>query len=92
MEGRTAQQFLNDLSCGLEQTVSYRGETFFIEGYVDGEDWVAHLDKWEPGTSRTLWSCRDKSMEACLEKFIGSPLFDGQTFWQAQGEMTVLSA
>jgi hypothetical protein len=91
MIGRTPQQFIDDLSYGVEQTFSYHGQVFFVEGITqDDGTWVAHVDQWEPAEKDFVWQHSAPTMAECLSAFLDAPLFDGHTFWEAEGEMTSL--
>ena len=93
MKDRSPQEFIDDLTCGMEQTFSFRGRTYFVEGSTESDGtWHAHMDQWEPEAKDFVWERRAPTMAECVEAFVEAPLFDGLTFWQAEGEMTSLYA
>ena len=93
MKDRSPQEFIDDLTYGMEQTFSFRGRTYFIEGTTEpGGTWYAHMDRWEPEAEDFVWEHRAPTMAGCVEAFVHAPLLDGLTFWQAEGEMTSLYA
>ena len=50
------------------------------------------MDRWRPDPEDYVWTYRAPTMAERVEAFVKSPLFDGLTFWQAEGEMTSLYA
>ena len=93
MKDRSPQEFIDDLTYGMEQTFSLRGRTYFVEGATEPDGtWYAHMDQWEPEVKDCVWEHRAPTMAECVDAFVKAPLFDGLTFWQAEGEMTSLYA
>lgn len=93
MKDRSPQEFIDDLTYGMEQTFCFRGRTYFIEGSIEPDGtWLAHMDCWGPSREDYVWVYRAPTMAECVEAFLEAPLFDGLTFWQVEGEMTSLYA
>lgn len=93
MRDRTPQEFVDDLTYGMEQTFSFRGRVYFVEGSVEPDgSWSAHMDQWEPEVRDFVWTHRATTMADCVAAFLEARLFDGKTFWEAEGEMTSLYA
>ena len=93
MKDRSPQEFIDDLTYGMEQTFSFRGRTYFVQGATEPDGtWYAHMDRWEPEAEDFVWEHRAPTMAECVDAFVKAPLFDGLTFWQAEGEMTSLYA
>ena len=92
MKGGTPQEFIDGLAYGMEREFTYRGRTFLVQGYVEADHlWTATLDQIEPfAEDWSIWRHRAPTMDECLEAFLTAPLFDGRTFWEAEGEMELL--
>ena len=91
MTGGTAQQFIDGLSNCMEEVFVYRGRTMCIQGWADKDERILFmLDQWEPPTTDYLWTYRAATVDECLQAFLEAPLFDGRTFWEAEGEMELL--
>lgn len=49
MRDRSPQEFIDDLTYGMEQTFSFRGRTYFVEVSTEPNGtWFAHMDRWRP--------------------------------------------
>ena len=91
MKGGSAQQFIDGLSLCMEQVFVYRGRTLCIQGWAEEDERILFmLDQWEPWSDDYIWTYRASSVDECLEAFLAAPLFDGRTFWEAEGEMELL--
>ena len=92
MKGGSAQQFIDGLSMCMEQVFVYRGRTMCIQGWAEEDGRILFtLDQWEPWSDDwNIWRYRAATVDECLQAFLEAPLFDGRTFWEAEGEMELL--
>lgn len=92
MKGGTTQEFIDGLAYGMEQIFVYRGRTMLVQGCVEDDHlWTATMDQIDPLIEEwSLWRYRAPTMAECLQAFLEAPLFDGRTFWEAEGEMELL--
>ena len=83
-------EFADMLSRGAELWFMFRGEKFFFQGWL--EDSGIHVFVIEKESSDTnadyFWQTSSMSIEECAEAFFAAPIWDGQTFWEAEHEMT----
>ena len=99
MTGETPQEFIDTLSYGMEQAFVYRGRTMCVQGwreesgviYCTLDLWDSEDDKRKDGSWK-LWEFRASTPDECVEAFLAAPLFDGRTFWEAEGEIEVIFA
>ena len=94
MQGGTPQQFIDSLSYGMEQIFIYRGKTICVQGFVESDGlWTITMDQLEPESDNwNLWKHRAPSIDECVKAFLATPLFDGRTFWEAEGEIELIFA
>lgn len=87
MIGGNVQEFVDTLSLGIEKEFRFKGRTLFAQGGKENETWEMTVAQWDPPKDEYLWSTKASSMKECFDQFLRAPLFDGQTFWQAEHEI-----
>lgn len=87
MKGGNVQEFVDTLSLGLEKEFSFRGKKLFAQGWAEDGAYTLTLDQWEPSREGHVWSYKSTSWDECWEAFVNAPVFDGLTFWEAEGEI-----
>ncbi len=70
----------------------FRGEKLFFNGCqckVDNDKKIvsATLEIYNLKTNEVLFSTEQESPSECIKRFEDAPIFNGKTFWQAEGEI-----
>ena len=78
-------KFVDGLHYGDEMEFMYKEQKFFIEGlYIDGK-YSLLMWRMEP-LGDGIWQ-RSGEDAYPVEEFLNAPLWNGRTFWEAEGEM-----
>ena len=94
MIGGDPQEFLDGLYYGFEQVFVYRGRTLCAQGWREPDGrWLLTVDQWDLDIEDWhVWDHRSVDPQECFNAFLTAPLFDGRTFWEAEGEIEHLYA
>ena len=80
--------FVDGVYYGYEQEFTYRGLTFFIQSLpLDDGCIYLLLDRWNPPADDYILKLPMKDGIYPAEEFLNAPIWDGRTFWEAEGEM-----
>lgn len=90
MRGKSAQEFIDTLSYGMEQEFTFRGRTLCAQGWSEDGIVTIAVDQWDPPADDYVWMHRATRADECVEAFLAEPIFDGHTFWEVEGEIEVL--
>lgn len=88
MKNANSQEFLDTLSIGMDKEFSFRGVTYFAQGWHedDGSAFMC-VDRDDSSDEGYFWSINAASMDECYTEFLKAPIFEGLTFWEAEKEM-----
>lgn len=86
-------EFVDHMRYGDELIFMFRGQKFFIQGYIENEKATLYLDRWEPPSADyILVEEGSDAKHYPVEEFLKAKVWDGMDFWQAEGEMTWVDA
>ncbi|MBR1747699.1 MAG: hypothetical protein IJ735_05775 [Clostridia bacterium] len=84
-------EFVDGLYYGDERWFLFRNRKYFIQGWIENNNFSLALDQVEPDTKKAgyLWiytNHKDKK-DQVVECFLTANLFDGKTFWEIENEI-----
>ena len=80
-------EFVDGLYYGDERAFVYKGQKFFIQGWLEGKEYKLLLDRWEPPADDYVWIGSGLDRATRVKDFLNAPIWDGRTFREAEGEM-----
>lgn len=90
MKGKKLSEFIDSLYSNPEMEIEYNNKKYLVSGYrSDGNEYVLQVDTIET-LSEQLFYCKNEKIEACVELFEQSKIFDGKTIYEAEHKITVL--
>ncbi len=94
MKGNTLAEFINDLLTmgGPEKEFEFRGKKYMMEAQAyDPDPSLVEFVIFECfGDENYIFRCHGKNYAECVEQFEKAKIFDGQTIYEAEQDITVL--
>ena len=90
-------EFVDNLYYGSEMYFIFHGKKYFIQGWVENSthhlvldyDYETEVyDSNNQDCGQYIWEYSSSDPNECVQAFLGSPLWDGKTFYEAEQEMT----
>lgn len=88
MIGGNPNEFLDRIYSCQDTIFSYRGITYWFQGYMPNENTVhMEITQYLPPSERYVWEYDGTTIEECQQAFLEVPLFEGKMFWEAEQEI-----
>ena len=89
MKNGNITEFLDKLYYGEELEFEYMGTRYFLQGWTESNSSKMTLDVIDHSSfEKYLWECSHESMRACAEEFIHAPIWEGESFFQIERDVT----
>lgn len=81
-------EFIDRIYTCQDTVFVYRGVKYWFQGYMPDNSTV-HMEVFQvdPEKDGYIWEYDGKTIEECHEAFLGAPIFDGKTFWDAEQDI-----
>ncbi len=80
-------EFIEGLYRGYEMTFIFRGQKYFIQGYLDNNARTLFLVRIEPPVDNYIWKQAGDRHNYPVEAFLQAPIFGGKTFFEVEQEI-----
>ncbi len=80
-------EFLDVLYTGQDIVYIFKGIKYWFQGYTTDSGFHMEIIQHEPSSDSYLWKHDDVSSENCKDAFLNAPIFEGKTFWDAEGDI-----
>ena len=83
-------EFVARIHYGDELIFQYKGQKFFLQGFLEDGVCTTYLDRWEPPANDYIWIGKGDSKNFPVKEFLEARLWDGKTFWEAEEQMELV--
>lgn len=80
-------EFVDRIHYGDELIFLYKGQKFFLQGFLEEGVYTTYLDRWEPPADDYIWVGKGDSKNFPVNDFLKAKIWDGRNFWEAEKQM-----
>ena len=88
MKNGNLSDFVDGLYYGYEMLFEYNGTKYFIQGWTQEGKCYMFLDMPDEKLVDYIWEYEAPTMRACAEAFLNEKLWNGQTFFDVERDIT----